>query len=260
MALAFMATVGCARTAEERQLDSMREDIEQIQHDRDGEDPPAMSPDPVPAKEPGRSAARTQPAPAAASDVVRVGTAEDNAADDYEDPEDTTPRPAIRLTGAVRRGRGGEDAFESVTDDTTPRPMAIDPDAKRAYDGAIALVNARQYAKALDALAAFLVKWPDHPYADRAMFWRGECYFAQGDPARAAEELQGLLSRFPASAKAPDALLKLGVSQQKLGHATEAREAFDRLAQGYPQSEAARHIPAGSAAAAAPPGAAEDRR
>jgi len=104
------------------------------------------------------------------------------------------------------------------------------------------------------------VKWPDHPYADRATFWRGECYFAQGDYARAAEELTGLLARFPASPKAPDALLKLGISQQKLGRLADAKECFDRLAQSYPQAEAARHIPPITVPASSPSGPAEDYR
>jgi tol-pal system protein YbgF len=104
-------------------------------------------------------------------------------------------------------------------------------------------VNAHQYDRALDALAAFLVRWPDHPYADNAMYWRGECYFAKGDYRRAADQFEGSVARFPAGAKAPDALLKLGMSEQKLGDPARAKESFDRLTQLFPQSEAARRIP-----------------
>ena len=92
------------------------------------------------------------------------------------------------------------------------------------------------------------------------MFWRGDCYFAQGDYARAAEELRGLLARFPASPKAPDALLKLGLSQQKLGRLADAKDSFDRLAQSYPQADAARHIPSITVPASSPSGPAEDSR
>jgi tol-pal system protein YbgF len=120
---------------------------------------------------------------------------------------------------------------------------ALDPEAKRAYDAALALVTAKHCDKALDAFAAFLVKWPDHPYADNAMFWRGECYFQAGDYAHAAEQLEGVLARFPAGNKAPDALLKLGMAEAKLGNAAKAKDCFDRLLQLYPQSEAARRVP-----------------
>jgi tol-pal system protein YbgF len=121
--------------------------------------------------------------------------------------------------------------------------MVLDPEAKRAYDAALSLVNARQYGPALAALAAFLVKWPDHPYVDHAMYWRGECYFAQGDYTAALEQFDGVIARFPAGSKAPDALLKLGICHQKLGRAAQAKASFDRLLQEYPQSDAARRAP-----------------
>jgi tol-pal system protein YbgF len=123
-----------------------------------------------------------------------------------------------------------------------PKPSAIDPDAKRAYDGALALVNAKKYTEALDAFAAFLVKWPDHPNADNAHYWRGECYFAQGEYARAAEQFEGVITRFPLGNKVPDALLKLGMCQEKLGNPQKAQQTFDRLQREFPRSEAVRRI------------------
>jgi len=119
---------------------------------------------------------------------------------------------------------------------------ALDPAAKRAYDAALSLANARRFDEALDSFAAFLVRWPDHPYADHAMYWRGECYFARGDYLRASEQFDGVVKRFPAGSKAPDALLKLGMSQEKLGDTVRAKESFDRLAKQYPESDAARHL------------------
>jgi tol-pal system protein YbgF len=258
-------TSGCARSAEERQLEAMEQDIEQIQRERDDVDPPQVGPEGVPATVPASTvappAAQRPPAPSATPQDGAPAGADEATAEDYADPEDTTPRPAIRVVGAPRgRVRGFEDSFDSTGGDSSGRSPAIDPEAKRAYDAALSLVNAKQYAKGLDAFAAFLVKWPDHPYADRAMFWRGDCYFAQGDYARAAEELTGLLARFPASPKAPDALLKLGISDQKLGRLADAKDCFDRLAQSYPQAEAARHIPSINVPASSPSGPAEDTR
>jgi tol-pal system protein YbgF len=129
-----------------------------------------------------------------------------------------------------------------------PKASGLDPEAKRAYDAALALVNAKKYAEALEAFAGFLVKWPDHPYADNAMYWRGESYYAQGDYARAAAEFEGLVSRFPVGNKVADALLKAGMCHQKLGNAAKAKTFFDRLAREFSRSEAARRIPADSPA------------
>ena len=176
-----------------------------------------------------------------------------------EDPDDTTPRPTIRVTGSrqARSARNGRDTIEEMLPDEAsnggaagpalragaPRSSALDPDAKRAYDAALALVNARQFPQALDAFAAFLVKWPDHPNADNATYWRGECYFAEGEFARAAEQFEGTLVRFPLGNKVPDALLKLGMCQQRLGNPEKARGSFDRLLREFPRSEASRRIP-----------------
>jgi tol-pal system protein YbgF len=178
------------------------------------------------------------------------------------DTEDPTPRPTIRIIGSSRRG----DAQMLTDESTAPtpsaaQPSALDPNAKRDYEAALSLVNARQYDAALDALAAFLVKYPDHPYADNALFWRGECYYAKGDYLHAAEQFEGVFTRFPAGNKAPDALLKLGMSHQKLGNPAKAKECFDRLAHAYPQSEAGRHIPTVFTSATTPHGAgSEDHR
>jgi len=271
--VAALFPAGCARSAEERQLDEMREEIEHIQADRDRTDRDTMQPeaaDTTPARPPVRNSPGPS-APAPPPPVVDLGEGATDSLDDESaaDPQDATPRPTIRVFGSPRAGaRGswrGEQVDPSVDDGSSgmssPRPSALDPEAKRAYDAALSLVTARQYDKGLDALAAFLLKWPDHPYADNAMYWRGECYFAKGDYLRAAEQFEGVISRFPAGNKAPDALLKLGISHQKLGNPMKAKECFDHLSQQYPQSEAARRIPPVTVPATTPPGPApEDHR
>ena len=265
---ALMALLGCGRSAEERQLDAMREEIDNVRQSRDQADqvPTATSPTKqeramiLPEAYSPQSSSR--PAPS----VVQIGT--EGAAYDEEntegDPQDTTPRPSIHVIGAASRvsGRRGEDRVEhAVLDDgtggggaTSSRVNPVDPEAKKAYDAAYALYTSHRYEQALDALAAFLLKWPDHPYANNAMYWRGECYFARGDYQHASEQFDGVLKRYPAGSKAPDALLKLGISQQKLGNTVKAKECFDRLAQQYPGTEAVRRIPGIRAPAAAPVG------
>ena len=215
--------------------------------------------------------------------VVRLrpdGTQEDvSAGAAVEAPDDAASRPTLRLAGnapyvsnttargknrrrgadtdAPDDGSGGTASLALSSGDDAPgvlsggggsgsggRPSALDPEAKRAYDAALALVNAKKYQAALDAFAGFLMKWPDHPNADNAMYWRGECYFAQGQMAQAAEQFEGTVARFPLGNKAPDALLKLGMSREKLGNHDGARQAYDQLARDFPKSEAARRIPA----------------
>jgi tol-pal system protein YbgF len=263
--LSSMLAAGCARTAEERQLDDMRAEIDKIQENRDREDQavtaPAVADSNVSPVAPPTASRAPQPAD---QDGVTLGTRGGEPADDYVDTDDPTPRPAIRVLGQPRaneRSAWREDRVEQTGADEGTPGGKLDPAAAPAYDAAMALVNAHQYEKALDALAAFLVRWPEHPYANNAMYWRGECYYARGDYRRAAEQFDGVVARFPAGSKAPDALLKLGMSQQKLGDPARAKESFDRLTQLYPQSEAARRIPPVTVPATTPRGPApEDHR
>jgi tol-pal system protein YbgF len=274
----------------------MREEIERIQVDRDRANEEALGLSPEAAEARAASVAPVPlrprvPAPAfATSDFTIGGRTANEGADEGEglaDTEDRTPRPVIRVIGSARMA-GGRHAADQVVEQTFPgspeddrarfagagwgsyaggagdaaavRPSALDPEARRAYDAALALVNARRYDKALDALASFLLKWPDHPYADNAMFWRGECYFASGDYLRASEQFEGVISRFPAGNKVPDALLKLGICDEKLGNFARAKLWYARLAQQYPQSEAARQIPKASAPTVTPGPEREDAR
>ncbi len=121
-----------------------------------------------------------------------------------------------------------------------------DPDAKKSYETALRLVNDKQYDKALDAFAAFLVKYPDHPLVENATYWRGESYFAKGEYKSAADQFEAVLSRPSGGSKAPDALLKLGIANEKLGATDKANEFYARLRTEYPKSEAAKKIPSSS--------------
>jgi tol-pal system protein YbgF len=255
-ALALAAGAGCA--GEDKQLDSMRAELDKIASSRDQADEKASILPEEPASAPPTPAPPVGPGPASGAREVTLGALEE-IPDDYADTEDSAPRPVIHVIGSQRSGRSGwrDDQVEQsgTTDEgssAAPQPMqpqAFDPAAKRAYDAALALIAARQYPQALDALAAFLVKWPEHPYADNAMYWRGEAYFARGEFAHASEQFEGVLARFPGGNKVPDAILKLGVCAQKMGDPAKARTYFDRLAQQYPQSEAARRIPSAAPAA-----------
>ncbi len=274
--MAFAAVIACAsggcahETAEERQLAELSRGVEKDQSFVDRSEPrinerenlakvPAIS-DSVPSR--GGSPARYGEGFAPNPDPTETGAL------NGDDPNDTTPRPVIRIVGVrpARRGAPGIDHIDETLPDepsnggqagppiraNAPPSSALNPEAKRSYDAALALVNGHQYDQALDAFAAFLVRWPDHPNADNAMYWRGECYYAKGEFARAAEEFEGATVRFPLGNKVPDCLLKLGLCQQKLGNQEKAKTYFDRLSQEFPRSEAARRIQDGRTKSAGP--------
>ncbi len=276
--------VGCARgeSAEERQLAQLSESLSNVQADNDryakrltsAEMEAASQPPPAPPSKPGQVKAPSQRVVSLTPDGAEQmqASGETSSTLNGDDPEDTSPRPSIKVQGLPgARGKrgiqsGGVQQIEQTLPDEipnggpsgppiqsgAPKPSALDPAAKQAYDGALALVNGKQYPQALEAFAAFLVKWPDHPNADNATYWRGECYFAQGEFARAVEQYEGLIARFPLGNKVPDALLKLGMAQEKLGNPQKAKEAYQRLQRDFPRAEATRRIRTPSGDAPAP--------
>lgn len=118
----------------------------------------------------------------------------------------------------------------------------LDPQAVPAYDAALASARGGRCAEAVDAFTRFLVRWPDHPHADNAMYWRAECILRGGDAPRAVQEFEGLVARFPAGNKVADALYKLAVTYGRLGDEARAARATQRLTTEFPDSDAARRI------------------
>jgi tol-pal system protein YbgF len=252
LAAATLGALGCGRpeSAADRQFAELREQVDKIERDRDTIDQRIGALEVAVADEKGDAKA-AQP-----RNVVQLGGPVDG---EGEDPNEKGERPDIRVTGAggggvapvrARSGKSGrarieESELPAVRPDAA-RSSALDPDAKASYEAALALVQGRQYDRGVEGLSAFLARWPDHPYAENAIYWRGEAYFAQGEYLRAGEQFEAVMARFGSGKKAPDALLKLGMCQDRLGASTRAREYWERLKTEYPKSEAAKRIPSGS--------------
>lgn len=157
--------------------------------------------------------------------------------------EDDEPRPMLKIgpSGAIEQTMPDENP--KLSKKLTSKNPVLEPQAAKDYDAAFALVKAKKPKAALEAFGAFIVRYPDHPYAANALFWRGECYYALGDHSSAIAQFEALGARYPASPKLPDALLKMGIAHKKLGSTDKARAAFARLRKEFPTSEAAKKIP-----------------
>ncbi len=74
------------------------------------------------------------------------------------------------------------------------------------------------------------------PGADYAMFQRGIIFGVQGRNVDKLMALESMVSRFPRSNYAPDALLNIGVTYQTMNRPNEARENLLKLVNGHPNS------------------------
>src|SRR5207245_1999698 len=98
-----------------------------------------------------------------------------------------------------------------------PRPDTLRPDgAEEAYNAALALFRAREHGQAVLDLLDFIAKYPRHLLAPNAQYWIGEAYYVQRDYRQALVEFQRVIDMAPASPKAADALLKMGLSYTNL--------------------------------------------
>ena len=158
--------------------------------------------------------------------------------------DDDEPRPMLKIgpSGAVEQTMPDEGAKPGKKATLSKNPV-LDPQAAKDYDAAYAFIKAKKPKAALDAFGAFIVRYPDHPYAANALYWRGESYYALADYSSAIAQYDALSIRYPASQKLPEALLHMGLAHRKLGSPVKARAAFDKLKKEFPASEAAKKIP-----------------
>jgi tol-pal system protein YbgF len=85
----------------------------------------------------------------------------------------------------------------------------------------------------------FMAKYPGHPLVANAQYWIGEAYYSQRDYRQAMVEFQKVSALAPGSAKASDALLRIGMCQRNLRDEVSARQTWERVVRDFPQSEAA---------------------
>jgi len=106
------------------------------------------------------------------------------------------------------------------------------------YQQAFGLLRQQNYAGAEEALRAFVSQHPDDPLAGNAQYWLGETYYVRKDYRQAAVTFAEGYQRYPKSAKAPDNLLKLGLSLAQIGEKIDACAAFAQLAKQFPDAPA----------------------
>ena len=99
------------------------------------------------------------------------------------------------------------------------------------YAAARELLRKSSWAEAEAAFKRFIEDFPADPQASNAAYWLGETYFVRQDWSSAAATFARNYSAYGASVeKAPDNLLKLGMSLNRLGDSAKACQTYDELA------------------------------
>src|SRR5215475_14377917 len=102
------------------------------------------------------------------------------------------------------------------------------------YQYAFDLLRQTKYDEAEKALSTFVAEYPENPLAGNATYWLGETYFVRQDYNNAALTFAQGFQKYPKSGKAPDTLLKLGISLAALGETADACKALKELGNRFP--------------------------
>jgi tol-pal system protein YbgF len=119
------------------------------------------------------------------------------------------------------------------------REFTADPEEKRQYDEAIAVLRSGDFDKASQAFYVFLARWPASGYAASARYWQGNALYGKRDYKEAINAFRMFLAKEPDSVRASEAMLAIANSQAEMKDKPGARKTLDELIKTYPKSEAA---------------------
>jgi tol-pal system protein YbgF len=122
----------------------------------------------------------------------------------------------------------------------TAKEKAKQSDAMTLYRRAFSNYEQRKLNRALEEFEDFVKKYPQHDYADNAIYWMGEAYYSQKEYLLAITEFRRVAKTYPTSNKLPDALLKIGFSYERLEDGREAKEILAQVVEQYPYTVAAK--------------------
>ena len=119
------------------------------------------------------------------------------------------------------------------------KDFLADPEEKRQFDDALAVLRTADFDKAYTALAAFMKRWPASGYTDAARFWQANALYGKRDYKEAINVFRAFVTQSPTNPHAPEALLAIANSQAEMKDSKAARKTLEELLKTYPKSEAA---------------------
>ncbi|MFQ5984419.1 MAG: tol-pal system protein YbgF [Alphaproteobacteria bacterium] len=114
---------------------------------------------------------------------------------------------------------------------------ALPPGApQQQYEYAFSLLRQADYGEAERALATFIELHPEHALTSNAYYWLGETHYVRNNFEQAAVIFLKGFKVFPRGSKAPDNLLKLGMTLTNLGKETDACKTLEKLDAEFPDA------------------------
>jgi tol-pal system protein YbgF len=157
----------------------------------------------------------------------------------YKVAKRETRRAVVPPANAARAGNVG---VRTVPPRQLPMggPRLLNDDPLAAYKRAKDLYNGGNVSGSIKALTSFIRRWPDHGYADNALYLLGSGRYKRAEYRAALDVFRRVLSDHATGNQVPDALLMTGLTLERLGQPMQARDTLSRLRAMYPGTDAAR--------------------
>jgi len=130
-----------------------------------------------------------------------------------------------------------ESAQTVITEEPEKRESLLpDKAPKEQYEFAVSFMKIGDYETAEFALKEFIQKNKDHDLAGNAQYWYGETFRIRQLYSDAATAYLDGYQNYPKSKKAPDNLLKLGITMVQLGEKDQGCKMISALKKEYPKA------------------------
>ena len=154
-------------------------------------------------------------------------------------PQDFGAAPAYQTTNLPKEQSitSVESAQTVITQEPEERESLLpNKPAKEQYEFAVSFMKVGDYETAEFALKEFIDNNKDHDLAGSAQYWYGETFRIRQLYSDAATAYLDGYQNYPKSKKAPDNLLKLGITMVQLGEKDQGCKMISGLKKEYPKA------------------------
>ena len=154
-------------------------------------------------------------------------------------PQDFGANPGYQTTNLPEQQsiNSVESAKTVITEEPEKKDSLLpNKSPKEQYEFAVSFMKVGDYETAEFALREFIDKNKDHDLAGSAQYWYGETFRIRQLYSDAATAYLDGYQNYPKSKKAPDNLLKLGITMVQLGEKDQGCKMISGLKKEYPKA------------------------
>lgn len=128
---------------------------------------------------------------------------------------------------------------QSTPEEQSLGTIPVDPvtgNYQEDYDGALSHLRRGEHENAEKALRLFLDNHNDSELAGNAQYWLGESYYVREMWRPAAQSFLICVQKYKSGVKAPDCMLKLGMSLGAMGETKKACKTLSEISRRFPDA------------------------